>query len=93
MKILYAPERRNPLIPSRTECYLTALAATALDPNRTPTLAKHWPGIKTIDGRIVIPDRHHLTQKFPTKPVLEIVESNNSPGQADTSDQLQGGGK
>ena len=43
-----------------------ALWATAIDADRFPILAKHWPGAVIIDHKLYCNDASPLARRFPT---------------------------
>ena len=51
-----------------------ALRATALNADKFPILARHWPGILIIGGRLACIDESPLARQFKTEPVTDDVE-------------------
>lgn len=67
------PDNHNHNLPPKWWRELNALKATAIDVERFPILAKHWPGPLIVGGRLCCNDDSPLARKFKTTPVVEVT--------------------
>ena len=49
---------------SKSRRELRCLAATAIDADRFPILAAHWPGLLIVDGRLACHDNAPIRSRF-----------------------------
>lgn len=60
--------------PSESQRELTALKGTAIDAERFPIIAAHWPSALIVGGKLVCHDFSPLVRRFKTSPVVQIEE-------------------
>ena len=75
MLILKARDSRKPLQGlTRDQREISALRATAINPETHPILARHWAGPIIVGDDVCCRDDSPLARRFPTRPALEILE-------------------
>ncbi len=73
MKHIIPPEEGKYFLKSQELREFNALKATAIDGERFPILAAHWPGLIVVGGKPFCNDNSTLTHEFKTAPAPDIA--------------------